>query len=103
MITATLADVREITGVEIRLGSHAGAFARGLVAEISHDGRHWETVATANGAEAAYEAALRNARDIPVALRFEPRRAAHVRIRQTGQSRAHWAVAELRVLVRRVG
>jgi hypothetical protein len=103
MITATLSAPQEIVGVEIILGPHVRAFGRGLAAEISHDGRHWETVATANGAEAAYEAALRDARGIPVAIRFAPRRAAQVRIRQTGQSRAHWAVAELHVLVRRVG
>ena len=98
MISATLGEPRAVTGVEMALGPHHGAFARALAVDVSQDGQVWKRVATANGSIVAFEAAMRDARVVPVTIRFDAERASHVRISQTGQSRAHWAVAELRVL-----
>ena len=99
VITLALPDGRAVAGVEMTLGPHVGAFARAVAVELSADGQQWRSVATADGASAAFEAALRDPKRIPVTIRFAPERASHMRIRQTGRSKAGWAVAELRVLV----
>ena len=98
MITLALSEARAVAGIRMAIGPHIGAYARAIAIDVSEDGQQWQTVATADGATAAFEAALRDARLIDVTILFEPRRARHVRIRQTGRSQAHWAVAELRVL-----
>ena len=100
MIALALREPRAMTGIEVSVGMHIGAYARELVVEVSDDGRLWRPVATAKGSTAAFEAAIRDPKRIPITIRFAPTRGSHVRIRQTGKSRAHWAVAELRVLVR---
>jgi hypothetical protein len=98
MIAVALSEPHEIVGLEMASGPHFGAFARELAIDVSEDGEHWKPVAAGDGASAAFEAAMRDAKVVAVTIRFEPQRASHVRIRQTGRSRAHWAVAELRVL-----
>lgn len=100
MITLSLSEARAIAGVRMALGPHVGAFARQIAVDVSEDGQQWETVATADGATAAFEAALLDPKVVPMTIRFEPRRGRYVRIRQTGRSRADLAVAELHVLVR---
>ena len=99
MMTLTLSAAQVIAGVRLALGPHVGAFAREIAVDVSEDGQQWETVATADGATAAFEAALLDPKVIALTIQFEPRRGRHVRIRQTGASRAGLAVAELRVLV----
>ena len=99
VMTLELTQARAVAGIEMRLGPHVGAYARRLAVDVSSDGRDWRTVATASGAAAAFEAALRDAGVIAVTIRFAPQHASHVRIRQTGRSKADWAVAEVRVLV----
>jgi hypothetical protein len=98
MITLALSEARAIAGIRIAVGAHISLYPRAVAVDVSEDGQQWQTVATADGATAAFEAALRDATRIDVTIRFEPRRGRHVRIRQTGRSGAHWAVAELRVL-----
>jgi hypothetical protein len=99
MMTLTLSAAQVITGLRMALGPHVGAFAREIAVDVSEDGQQWETVARADGATAAFEAALLDPKVIAMTIQFEPRRGRHVRIRQTGVSRAGLAVAELRVLV----
>jgi hypothetical protein len=99
VITLTLAEARAVSGVLITIGPHVASFARLIAIDVSVDGKHWETAATAMGGTAALEAALRNPGLVEVTIRFEPRQARHVRIRQTGQAPDEWAVGEVRVLV----
>ena len=100
MITLTLDQRRVIGGICLESGLHSTAFARAIAVDVSEDGLRWDTVATADGAAAALEAALRDPRRTSVTLSFEPRAAVHVRVRQLGTSQDEWAVAELRVLAR---
>jgi len=97
-ITLTLAGARSISGVRLSLGPHVVSYPRGIAIDVSEDGEHFTQVAAADGAVAALEAALQDPARVDMMIWFEPRRARHVRIRQTGQSLRQWSLAELRVL-----
>lgn len=97
-ITLTLAEGRSIAGVRLSLGPHAVSYPRGIAIDVSDDGERWTLVAAADGAVTALDAALQDPARVDMMIWFEPRRARHVRIRQTGQSLSQWSLAELRVL-----
>ena len=97
-ISLELGELRAVNGLRLALGGHVLSFARRLAIDVSLDGESWSPIWSGDGAVAAFEAALRDQKHIEMVFSFEPQRARHVRIRQTGQSSEWWAVTEIGVL-----
>ena len=88
----------EVTSVRYALGRYIGDFPRDLVIETSVDGEMWEPARTGDVVAASIEGHLADPLLGTTTLRFPPRVARHVRLRQVGQDdRANWSIGELEI------
>ncbi len=94
--TADLGAVFDVTGVILE-GAIVG-FPRSIAIELSTDGATWNDAWRGPTTEKSVAAAIENPRAVPLTFGFPTQAARHVRVRQTGQSRDQWTVAELRIL-----
>ena len=84
------------------LGESYRWFPRALVIETSLDGQAWEAAWDGDVVAPTIEGSLMEPLTAPATMRFAPRRARYVRLRQTGKdSDVNWALAELAVLAGR--
>jgi hypothetical protein len=80
------------------LGTLAENFPRQLLIETSADGQTWDRAWEGSSAAAVFFAAMDEPRTTRVVLRFAPRPARYVRLRQIGRDeRNYWSIAELEV------
>lgn len=97
-VIADAGAIRFIAGVSLSLGPSMTAFPRGLLVELSSDGREWFEAWRGDMAAPSVAAAIVDPRDVTTVISFPSRDARFVRLIQTGVSTHPWAISELRLL-----
>jgi hypothetical protein len=94
-LIADLGAEATVNAVVLESGGHTTGFPREIAIDVSSEGQRWQRVWHRGTAALTVTAAMRDPRNIPLALSFAPVRAHYVRVSQTGRGRDPWAVAEL--------
>jgi hypothetical protein len=90
--------VDDVALVRYALGRYFKDFPRELIIDTSVDGETWEPGRAGDVVEATIEGAMAEPLRVPATLRFAPRRARYVRLRQVGHDDAvDWSLAELEI------
>jgi len=92
------AAVDGVRAVRYMMGEAYREFPRDLVVDTSLDGEAWEPAWDGDVIAQTIEGSLLDPLMAPTTVPFAPRRARFVRLRQTGQDSANWALPELSVL-----
>jgi len=92
------APVAGVGAVRYTMGESYRDFPRDLVIETSVDGEGWEPAWNGDVIAPTIEGSLLDPLMAPTTVRFAPRRARFVRLRQTGKDEVNWALPELSVL-----
>ena len=82
----------------LALGGYAGQYPREVAIDLSTDGQSWSEAWRGRCAARSLSAALRDPRNIGLWFPLPAARARYVRMRQVGQSKEPWAVAEFTVV-----
>ncbi len=97
-LTIDLGRVTAAGAIVYALGSVGADFPRALIVETSVDEREWQEAWRGSPAAEVLSAALAAPRETRFVVRFTPREARHVRLRQVGRDvRNYWSIAELEV------
>lgn len=98
-ITVALDREQRVSAIVLCLGTYASQYPRGLAVDVSSDARTWTQVWAGGTALAAYDAALRSPREVPVTIPIGRDAVTFVRLRQTGRDPFRgWTIVELRVI-----
>ncbi|HYN06493.1 MAG TPA: discoidin domain-containing protein [Vicinamibacterales bacterium] len=93
-----LGEARPIAAVVLELGPFGSDFPRELQVDLSDDGQNWTGTWRGSGTGAAFVAAIRDPRRVPLIIALESRRARYIRLRQLAQEPTYyWSIAELSV------
>jgi hypothetical protein len=95
------AEIDRVSAVRYTMGESYREFPRQLVVETSLDGDTWEPAWDGDVIAPTIDGALLDPLMAPTTVRFAPRRARHVRLRQTGKDQVGWALPELAILAGR--
>jgi len=97
-IVVDLGSMERPAAVVLALGRYSSEYPRVLEVSISTNRSDWQTVWTGDTALAAYDAAVRSPRDVPLTIPLPGRDARYLRLAQIGSDpdRA-WSVVELEV------
>jgi hypothetical protein len=99
-LVADLGANMSVEGIVLAQGAWPGGFPREVLVRTSGDGMTWDDAWRGELCTIAVRTAIENARETTMTLAFSPRAARYVQVRQVGQSREPWAVAEFSALVR---
>lgn len=95
---ADLGRQTDIEAVVLGQGASPLDFPRAIAIDLSSDGVEWSEASRGDAATMAIAAAISDPREIRSTFAVRGHRARYVRVRQTGQSKAAWGVAEFRVI-----
>ncbi len=96
--TADLGDNVTVTGIVLALGGYAGHYPREVAIDLSSDAQSWSEAWRGPSVTRTITAALRDPRNIGIWFPVAATSARYVRVRQLGQSKEPWSVAELTVV-----
>jgi hypothetical protein len=96
--TADLGEAVTVGGIVLALGGYSGQYPREVAIDLSIDGQSWSEAWRGACATRSLSAALRDPRNIGLWFPLPAARARYVRMRQVGQSKEPWAVAEFTVV-----
>lgn len=94
-VIADLGLSREVGGVTLGLGEFARDYPRRLAIDLSREARTWDTVWEGTTVAMAFLEAARAPTDAVLRFSFPSRQARFVRLRQLGEHRNLWRIAEL--------
>jgi len=96
----TLVQALDVSGLRLNLRGVVGDYPRRLTVDTSSDGVTWQTQWQGMTAGSVYTAVVLDERHPEITVSFRPVRAKYVIVRQEAMPnvRAHWSVAEIRVL-----
>jgi hypothetical protein len=84
-----------VGAVVLQFGPRGSGFPRELVVETSNDGLEWQVAWEGSLAAGVLRAALESPAETRVEVRFAPRDARRIRLRQVGRDDRFWSIAEL--------
>lgn len=98
-LTIDLGGVRHVEAIEMSIGAYASQYPRALRVETSPDGQSWAQAFTGGTALLTYDAAIRDPRQVPIAVPVNRDGVRFLRVQQTAHAnRLKWTIVELRVL-----